>query len=91
MSGHFKEVCKMCRKTVAQCRCMGPKPTTLVICDECSKKPYVGPFKMAGIMSAESETERLAKFLIEEYPDEPGKDGVSESAVDVAIRLLQKK
>ncbi|MEC0328696.1 hypothetical protein P4H42_03545 [Paenibacillus macerans] len=35
------------------------------------------------------EIERLAAFLLREYPGEPGKH-TSESAVDVAIRLLSK-
>lgn len=35
------------------------------------------------------EIERLAAFLLREYPGEPGKH-TSESAVDVAIRLLNK-
>jgi len=42
-------------------------------------------------MSAESEIDRLADFLLKNYPSEPGRTGVSESAVDVAIRLLSKK
>jgi len=39
---------------------------------------------------AEKETGRLAKFILKEFPKEPGKH-TSESAVDVAIRLLKKK
>ena len=42
-------------------------------------------------MSTKSEIDRLADFLLKNYPDEPGKTGVSESAVDVAIRLLTEK
>ncbi|MGV3723743.1 MAG: hypothetical protein ACO1SX_22825, partial [Actinomycetota bacterium] len=38
-----------------------------------------------------AETQRLAAFLLETYPDEPGRGNPQEgeSAVDVAIRLLQ--
>lgn len=32
----------------------------------------------------------LAKFILKEFPDEPGKTGVSEGAIDVAIRLLSE-
>lgn len=34
------------------------------------------------------EIDRLANFLMKRFPREPGRTGVSESAVDVAIRLL---
>jgi hypothetical protein len=34
------------------------------------------------------EIDRLADFILREYPHEPGSIGDSESAVDVAIRLL---
>ena len=42
---------------------------------------------------AKREIDRLANFLLKEYPDEPGKGNPvhGESAVDVAIRLLTKK
>ena len=41
-----------------------------------------------GANQLRSEIDRLAKFIMKEYPDEPGSTGESESAVDVAIRLL---
>lgn len=34
------------------------------------------------------EIEKLASFILDQYPEEPGKAGESESAVEVAIRLL---
>ncbi len=37
------------------------------------------------------EIDRLALFISENFADEPGKTGESESAVDVAIRLLKKQ
>ena len=42
-------------------------------------------------MSAKKEIDRLAEFILKEYPEEPGSKGTSESAVDVAIRLLSEK
>lgn len=42
-------------------------------------------------MAAEKEIERLADFILKEYPNEPGRAGTSESAVDVAIRLLSER
>lgn len=39
-------------------------------------------------MSAESEIDRLATYILNNFPGEPGSVGCSESAVDVAIRLL---
>lgn len=41
------------------------------------------------ISPAEKEIERLANYILAEFPDEPGSIGKSESAVDVAIRLLK--
>lgn len=38
-----------------------------------------------------NEIDKLASFILTEYPNEPGITGVSESAVDVAIRLLKVK
>lgn len=38
---------------------------------------------------ASDEIDRLAAFILREYPHEPGRTGISESAVDVAIRLLR--
>ena len=35
-----------------------------------------------------AEIDRLAKYILRVCPNEPGKDGESESAVDVAIRLI---
>lgn len=35
-----------------------------------------------------NEIDRLAAFILANYPSEPGRMGESESAVDVAIRLL---
>lgn len=35
------------------------------------------------------EVEKLANFIAQVFPDEPGRCGDSESAVDVAIRLLK--
>lgn len=43
--------------------------------------------KMAS--GATAEIKRLADFILEEFPNEPGAVGTSESAVDVAIRLLK--
>lgn len=39
-----------------------------------------------------NEIERLASFILKEYPNEPGKGGGSggESAVDVAIRIMSR-
>lgn len=45
----------------------------------------------AGDDPKNSEIERLSDFILTNYPDEPGKIGESESAVDVAIRLLDPK
>ena len=42
-----------------------------------------------GANQLRSEIDRLAKFIMEEFPDQPGSTGVTESAVDVAIRMLQ--
>ena len=42
-------------------------------------------------MSAKIEIDRLAKFILQEYPDEPGSRDKSENVVDVAIRLLQER
>ncbi len=42
-------------------------------------------------MSAKKDIERLAKFILKEYPHEPGSKGKDETAVDVAIRLLSEK
>lgn len=39
---------------------------------------------------AAAEIDRLAEFILAEFPDEPGRGGTSESAVDVAIRLIQE-
>ena len=39
--------------------------------------------------ASRNEIDRLAAYILKEWPDEPGKDGESESAVDVAIRLLR--
>jgi hypothetical protein len=36
------------------------------------------------------QIDRLAKCLMAYYPDEPGRTGRSEGAVDVAIRLLEE-
>jgi len=41
-------------------------------------------------MSCESEIDRLADFILKNYPYEIGKE-TSESAVDVAIRLLKSR
>lgn len=43
-----------------------------------------------GANQLRSEIDRLADFILKEFPDEPGKLGESESAVDVAIRLLSE-
>jgi hypothetical protein len=37
---------------------------------------------------AGQEIERLSDFILDKFPNEPGRAGVTESAVDVAIRLL---
>lgn len=37
-----------------------------------------------------NEIDRLARYILDRYTLEPGKDGKSESAVDVAIRLLDR-
>jgi DNA-directed RNA polymerase alpha subunit len=38
---------------------------------------------------ADKEIDRLADFILTQFPDEPGSGGADESAVDVAIRLLK--
>lgn len=40
-------------------------------------------------IASSKEIDRLADFILANYPDEPGSNGTSESAVDVAIRLLE--
>jgi hypothetical protein len=39
----------------------------------------------------EAQIDRLAKCIMDHYPDEPGRTGRSEGAVDVAIRLLEER
>ncbi len=41
--------------------------------------------------SLESQIDELANFLMKEYPEEIGKDGISEGAIEVAIRVLDEK
>ena len=41
--------------------------------------------------AAHNELDRLATFILTEYEDEPGRTGVYESPVDVAIRLLSER
>lgn len=41
-----------------------------------------------GERSCRGQIKRLADWILENCPDEPGSTGVSESAVDVAIRLM---
>jgi hypothetical protein len=36
------------------------------------------------------EIDRLANYILAEYQYEPGRTGTTESAVDVAIRLLKE-
>lgn len=38
-----------------------------------------------------NEIDKLATFILLEFPDELGRTGESESAVDVSIRLLKQK
>lgn len=42
-------------------------------------------------VNAKTEIDKLTTFIMKKYADEPGRTGVSESAVDVAIRLLQSR
>jgi len=35
---HFKVECSECHATVTQCRCLGPKKITYIVCDACKKK-----------------------------------------------------
>lgn len=41
--------------------------------------------------AAARETARLASFILDKFPDEPGSIGDSESAVDVAIRIMERE
>lgn len=41
--------------------------------------------------AAARETSRLASFILKQFPNEPGSIGDSESAVDVAIRIMQRE
>ena len=42
-------------------------------------------------ITAYEEIDKLTDFIMEEYSHEPGRTGESESAVEVAIRLLKEK
>lgn len=49
--------------------------------------PMGDPIEQNG---AYREMDKLADFILKEFPQEPGRDGRNESAADVAIRLLEK-
>ena len=38
----------------------------------------------------EEQIDLLASFLMEEFPGEMGKDGKSEGAIEIAVRLLEE-
>jgi hypothetical protein len=42
VSAHFKRVCRICGKVIAQCRCPGPKALEMGLCDGCAtSKPII--------------------------------------------------
>lgn len=72
-------------------RCLEPFNKAVVRREVCLGREKQGPITVEPVVSAKTEIDKLATFIMEKCPDEPGKTGRSESAVDVAIRLLQKK
>ena len=52
---------------------------------EDKKEPTIEELK-----GAYREMDKLADYILRRFPDEPGRDGLNESAADVAIRLMKQ-